>query len=62
MTFPVVNQYTTQAEAFSRAVRGLGTFPITLADSVANMAVIDALFRSATSERWEAPLTARSSS
>jgi predicted dehydrogenase len=62
MTFPVVDQYTTQAEAFSRAVRGLGTFPITLADSVANMAVIDALFRSATSERWEAPLTARSSS
>jgi hypothetical protein len=29
--------------------------PVTVENAVANMAVIDALFRSATSGRWEAP-------
>ncbi len=53
ITLPVVNQYTIQGERFARAIRGVDTFPVSLEDSVANMTVIDALFRSATSGRWE---------
>lgn len=55
--FPAANQYQAQGEAFSRAIRGLGPVPVPLEDAVANMAVLDALFRSATTGRWEAPAT-----
>lgn len=48
-----VDQYTAQGDAVSRAIRGLGSVPVSLEDSVANMAVIDALFRSETSGDWE---------
>lgn len=51
---PQVDQYTLQGEAFSRAIRGLGVVPMQLQDSIANMAVMDALFRSAESRTWEA--------
>jgi predicted dehydrogenase len=54
---PPVDQYTVQGDVFSRAVRGLGSVPVSLDDAIANMAVIDALFRSAASGRWEAPTT-----
>ena len=53
--FPEVNQYQLQGERFSAAVRGQGTVPVTVENAVANMAVIDALFRSAQTGRWEAP-------
>jgi len=55
--FPVVDQYALQADRFSDAVRGRGTVPVPVPidDAVANMAVIDALFRSADSARWEIP-------
>jgi predicted dehydrogenase len=53
---PAVDQFTAQADRFAKAVRGLGTVPVTLEDSVGNMAVIDALFRSAETGRWEAPV------
>ena len=53
--FPAVDQYALQADRFSEAVRGAGTVPVPLEDAVANMAVIDALFRSAESGRWEPP-------
>jgi hypothetical protein len=36
-------------------VRGEGEVPVPLVDAIRNMAVIDALFRSAESGRWEAP-------
>ena len=55
ITAPVADQYIVQADHFARAIRGLGTFPIPLEDSVANMAVIDALFRSAETGRYETP-------
>ena len=49
----VADQYTIQGELYSRAIRG-GTAPaIPLEDSLANMRVIDALFRSAESGGWE---------
>jgi predicted dehydrogenase len=53
--FPVVDQYALQADEFSNAVRGVGQVPVSLEDSIANMAVIDAVFRSADSGKWETP-------
>jgi predicted dehydrogenase len=52
---PAVNQFALQGERFAEAVRGGGTVPVTLEDSIGNMAVIDALFRAAMSGRWESP-------
>jgi predicted dehydrogenase len=54
-TFPVCDQYTIQGDLFSRAVRGEGQVPVSLEDAVRNMAVIDALFRSAETGQWETP-------
>src|SRR4051812_19833884 len=54
---PAQDQYTTQAEAFSAAVRGERDVPVSLEDAWANMAVIEALFRSAQTGNWEIPAT-----
>jgi predicted dehydrogenase len=53
IAFEPVNQYTLQAERFSRLVRGESApaFPIELA--IANMRALDALRRSAESRTWE---------
>jgi len=51
--FAPCDQYTIQGDAFSRAIREGGAPPVTLEDSVKNMAVIEAIFRSAESGRWE---------
>ena len=53
--FDPVNQYTLQADRFADAVRGRGPVPVGLEDAIANMAVLDALFRAAESGRWEKP-------
>jgi predicted dehydrogenase len=53
--FPAVDQYTAQAEAFSAAVKGERDVPVPLEDAWANMAVIEALFRSAQTGSWETP-------
>ena len=47
------DQYQLQGEAFSRAVRGEIALPYGIEDAIANMRVIDALFRSERSGRWE---------
>jgi predicted dehydrogenase len=60
LDYPAVDQYTLQAERFADAVEGIGEPPVALEDAIANMAVIDALFRSARSRRWEAVLSAPS--
>ncbi|NOT06662.1 MAG: Gfo/Idh/MocA family oxidoreductase [Gemmatimonadales bacterium] len=52
---PAANQYQLQGEQFSRAIRGEGEVPVTLEDAIGNMTVLDALFRSAESGRWEVP-------
>ena len=62
IAYAPVDHYTLQGDEFSRAVRGLGSVPVPLEDSLGNMAVIDALFRSAETERWEAPASAPDSS
>jgi predicted dehydrogenase len=55
ITFPPVDQYSVQADRFSEAIRGVGSVPVSLEDAMGNMAVIDALFRSAESREWEQP-------
>ena len=45
-TLPESDQYKLQGEAFSRAVRGEIALPYGVDDAIANMRVIDALFRS----------------
>jgi len=52
--FPAVNQYTILAQLFARAAATGGPAPIPLEDSIKNMAVLDALRRSAASGRTEA--------
>jgi predicted dehydrogenase len=54
-TFPAVDQYTLQGDAFSRAVLEGSEVPTPLEDAIANMSVIEAIFRSAASGRWETP-------
>jgi len=53
--FPAADQYTIQGDLFSRAIREGGEVPTPLEDSIRNMAVIEAVFRSAESGRWEPP-------
>jgi predicted dehydrogenase len=54
-TFPPCDQYTLQADAFSRAILDDTNVPVPLEDAIQNMAVIDAIFRSAASRQWESP-------
>jgi len=51
--FDICDQYTLQGDQFSQAVRGEGEVPTPLEDSLANMAVIEAMFESETSGHWE---------
>jgi Predicted dehydrogenases and related proteins len=53
--FPVCDQYTIQGDLFSRAIREGGEVPSSIEDGIWNMAVIEAVFRSAHSGHWEAP-------
>jgi predicted dehydrogenase len=54
-TFPICDQYTIQGDVFSKAVREGGPVPVPIGDAIKNMAVIEAIFRSAESGRWETP-------
>jgi predicted dehydrogenase len=51
--FPIVDQYHLQSEAFSRAIRTGDALENPIDDAVANMKIIDALFRSAERGGWE---------
>jgi predicted dehydrogenase len=50
--FPVCDQYTLQGDAFSRAVLENTEVPVPLEDAIGNMAVIEAVFKSAKSGSW----------
>jgi predicted dehydrogenase len=52
-SFPTSDQYTLQGDAFARAVRDNTEVPVPLEDSIGNMAVIEAIFRSGASGGWE---------
>jgi len=54
-TIPACDQYTIQGDVFSKAILEDGQVPVPLEDAIANMAVIDAIFRAAESGRWEKP-------
>jgi predicted dehydrogenase len=49
------NQYTIQGDLFSRSIRDGTPAPYPLEDSIANMKVIEAVFRSAAEARWIEP-------
>lgn len=53
--FETCNQYTTQAETFSRAILDGRPQPVPLEDAVANMRCLDAVARSSRTGRWETP-------
>ena len=54
-TFDVCDQYTIQGDAFSKAVLDDTDVPVPVEDAIRNMAVIEALSRSARSRAWETP-------
>jgi len=54
---PVCDQYTIQADAFSRAILENQEVPVTLENAMANEAVVDAVFRSAETGAWTAVST-----
>jgi predicted dehydrogenase len=54
-SFPILDQYTLQGDAFSKAVLEGGEVPVPVEDAIKNMAVIDAIFGSAASGEWESP-------
>ena len=54
-TIPTCDQYTVQGDAFSRAIREGREVPVPLEDAIANMAVIEAVFRAGETGRWERP-------
>lgn len=56
MEFEACDQYTVQGDLFSRSIREGTPTPVSLEGSVRNMAVIDALARSAESDGWETPM------
>jgi len=53
-TLPECDQYTLQAEAFSRAIRKEEQWPYGIDDAVLNMRVIDAVYKSGETGKWEA--------
>jgi predicted dehydrogenase len=52
--FPACDQYTLQGDDFAKAILEGGQPPVPLEDSLKNMKVIDAVFRSGESGKWEA--------
>jgi len=54
-TFPVCDQYTLQGDAFSKAILDGTEVPVPLEEGIRNMAVIEAVFRSAATGQWESP-------
>lgn len=54
-TFAACDQHTLQGDAFSRAVLEDHEVPVPLEDAIRNMAVIEALFKSARTGLWESP-------
>jgi predicted dehydrogenase len=55
LQFDICDQYTIQGDFFSRSIREGAELPVSLEGSVRNMAVIEAIFRSAKDGRWDSP-------
>ncbi len=54
--FETADQYTIQGDLFSRSIREGSELPVPLEGSIRNMAVIEAVFRSTESGKWEQPI------
>jgi predicted dehydrogenase len=54
-TFSAADQYTMQGDAFSKAILEDTEVPVPLEEAIANMAVIEAVFRSGQTGQWEKP-------
>ena len=54
-TFPICDQYTIQGDVFSKAIIEDTAVPVPLEDAIKNMAVIEAVFRSAAFGKAEPP-------
>jgi predicted dehydrogenase len=52
---PACDQFTIQGDLFSKAIRGEGEVPVSVEDAILNIAVIEAIFWSAESGKWERP-------
>jgi predicted dehydrogenase len=55
LQFDVCDQYTIQGDLFSRSIREGAELSVPLEGSIRNMAVIEAVLRSAKSKQWEIP-------
>jgi predicted dehydrogenase len=55
IALPICDQYGIMADAFAQSVLNDTAQPVPLEDSLANMAVIEAVFRSAERGSWERP-------
>jgi predicted dehydrogenase len=53
ISYPVSDQYQLQAEAFSRAIRAKKKPAWGVADAIQNMKIIDAMFKSEKTRKWE---------
>ncbi|MCC9605380.1 Gfo/Idh/MocA family oxidoreductase [Blastopirellula sp. JC732] len=53
LKLPIADQYTIQGDLMSKAILDESPVPTPLADAVANMRVIEAIFRSGKSGKWE---------
>ncbi|MEM7235239.1 MAG: Gfo/Idh/MocA family oxidoreductase, partial [Planctomycetota bacterium] len=51
----ICDQYTIQGDEFSKAILEDRKVPVPLEDAIKNMAVIEAVFRSAETGNWETP-------
>ena len=60
LVFGPSDQYTIQGDTFSRAIRENSELPVKLEDSVKNISVIESLYISARTGRWEAPSIGKS--
>jgi|HubBroStandDraft_6_1064221.scaffolds.fasta_scaffold116508_2 predicted dehydrogenase len=54
-TIETCDQFTVQGDLFSQAIRLGVDVPVSVEDAIKNIAVIEAIFRSAESGRWERP-------
>jgi predicted dehydrogenase len=54
-TIEACDQFTVQGDLFSQAIRLGADIPVSVEDAIQNIAVIEAIFRSAESGRWERP-------
>jgi predicted dehydrogenase len=59
LEYVTADQYTIQGDLFSESIREGRELPVPLEGSIKNMAIIEAVFRSAQSGKWEEPVAGK---